>query len=90
MAATKIIFHHMVLIFYSFKGFSDLEDFWARRLQDDFQEDQEDFQTWKSSRRIPGSLLTESSPMSLFHNRSECFDLGQTLEDLWEVFSEVF
>ncbi|KAF2606192.1 hypothetical protein F2Q68_00043423 [Brassica cretica] len=33
----------------------------------------------KSSRRIPGSLLTESSPMSPFHNRSERFgfsDLG--------------
>ncbi|KAF2592756.1 hypothetical protein F2Q70_00044684 [Brassica cretica] len=31
-------FHHMVLFFQSFKGFSDLEDFWARRLPDDFQE----------------------------------------------------
>ncbi|KAF3506310.1 hypothetical protein F2Q69_00004553 [Brassica cretica] len=38
MAATKIVFHHMVLISHSFKGFSDLEDFWARRLPDDFQE----------------------------------------------------
>ncbi|KAF3572951.1 hypothetical protein F2Q69_00062814 [Brassica cretica] len=59
MAATKMVFHHMVLIIHSFKGFSDLKDFWARRL--------------------PGSLLTESSPMSLFHNRSERFgftDLG--------------
>ncbi|WZZ53989.1 hypothetical protein YC2023_054096 [Brassica napus] len=47
-----------------------MEDFWARRLPDDFQED---FQTTsrKSSRRLPGSLLTESSPMSPFHNRSE-------------------
>ncbi|KAF2532138.1 hypothetical protein F2Q70_00030638 [Brassica cretica] len=35
MAATKMVFHHMVLIFHSFK---DLEDFWARRLLDDFQE----------------------------------------------------
>ncbi|KAF3533670.1 hypothetical protein DY000_02038352 [Brassica cretica] len=25
MAATKMIFHHMVLIFHSFKGFSDLD-----------------------------------------------------------------
>uniref|UniRef100_A0A0D2ZV49 Uncharacterized protein n=1 Tax=Brassica oleracea var. oleracea TaxID=109376 RepID=A0A0D2ZV49_BRAOL len=68
----------MVLIFHSFKGFSELEDFWARRLPDDFQEV---FQTTsrKSSRRLPGSLLTEFSPMSPFHNRSECFgfsDLG--------------
>ncbi|KAF3565485.1 hypothetical protein DY000_02018155 [Brassica cretica] len=41
----------------------------------------EDFQTTfrKSSRRVPGSLLTEFSPMSPFHNRSERFgftDLG--------------
>ncbi|KAF3546128.1 hypothetical protein DY000_02009016 [Brassica cretica] len=68
MAATKMVFHHMVLIFHSFKGFSDLEDFWARR----FSDHQEVF-------RRPGSLLTDSSPMSLFHNRSKCFgfsDLG--------------
>ncbi|CAG7902039.1 unnamed protein product [Brassica rapa] len=33
------VFHHMVLIFHSIKGrFSDLEDFWARRLPDDFRE----------------------------------------------------
>ncbi|KAF3600471.1 hypothetical protein F2Q69_00036485 [Brassica cretica] len=38
MNATKMVFHHMVLIFHSFKGFSDLEDFWARRLPDNFQE----------------------------------------------------
>ncbi|KAF2591579.1 hypothetical protein F2Q70_00040502 [Brassica cretica] len=47
-------------------------------LPDDFQEV---FQTTsrKSSRRLPESLLTESSPMSPFHNRSERFgfsDLG--------------
>ncbi|KAF3499002.1 hypothetical protein DY000_02057183 [Brassica cretica] len=63
MAATKMVFHHMVLIFHSFKDFSDIEDFWAKRLADNFQ----------------GSLLTESSPMSPFHNRSERFgfsDLG--------------
>uniref|UniRef100_A0A0D3CC26 Uncharacterized protein n=1 Tax=Brassica oleracea var. oleracea TaxID=109376 RepID=A0A0D3CC26_BRAOL len=35
MAATKMVFHHMVLIFHSCK---DLKDFWARRLPDDFQE----------------------------------------------------
>ncbi|KAF2595564.1 hypothetical protein F2Q68_00009092 [Brassica cretica] len=102
MAATKMVFHHMVLIFHSFKGFSDLEDFWddlpVSRLKynalEDFQDD------------LLGSLLTESSHMSLFHNRSELFwfltrwfssstwicfsDLEQTLEDLWEVFSKVF
>ncbi|KAF2580387.1 hypothetical protein F2Q68_00005493 [Brassica cretica] len=62
MAATKMVFHYMVLIFHSFK---DLEDFWL-----------EDFQTTsrKSSRRLPESLLTKSSPMSPFHNRSERFD----------------
>ncbi|WZZ67593.1 hypothetical protein YC2023_078963 [Brassica napus] len=39
----------------------------------------EDFQTTsrKSSRRLPGSVLTESSPMSPFHNRSECFGFNQ-------------
>ncbi|KAG5383990.1 hypothetical protein IGI04_035460 [Brassica rapa subsp. trilocularis] len=60
MAATKMVFHHMVLIFHSFKDFSDLEDFWARRLPYDFQED---FHTTfrKSSRRLLRSLLTESS-----------------------------
>ncbi|KAF3610790.1 hypothetical protein DY000_02045436 [Brassica cretica] len=62
MAAAKMIFHHMVLIFHSFK---DLEVFQTTSR--------------KSSRRLPGSLLTESSPMSPFHNRSERFgftDLG--------------
>ncbi|KAF2564449.1 hypothetical protein F2Q70_00018200 [Brassica cretica] len=48
------VFHHMVLIFHSFK---DMEDFWARKLPDDFQE----------------VFQTESSPMSPFHNRSERF-----------------
>ncbi|KAF3549672.1 hypothetical protein DY000_02003640 [Brassica cretica] len=39
----------------------------------------EDFQTTSrmSSRRLPGSLLTESSPMSPFHNRSERFGFNQ-------------
>ncbi|KAF3517724.1 hypothetical protein DY000_02060347 [Brassica cretica] len=53
----------MVLIFHSFKGFSDLEDFWddlpVSRLKynalDDFQEV---FQTTsRKSSRLPGSLL---------------------------------
>ncbi|KAF3602366.1 hypothetical protein F2Q69_00034320 [Brassica cretica] len=81
------VFHHMILIFHSFKGFSDLdfgyagfsdlEDFWddlpvssqKYNALDDFQEV---FQTTsrKSSRRLPGSLLTKSP----FHNRSERFD----------------
>uniref|UniRef100_A0A0D3CG36 Uncharacterized protein n=1 Tax=Brassica oleracea var. oleracea TaxID=109376 RepID=A0A0D3CG36_BRAOL len=56
-------FNQMVLIFHSFKGFSDLEDFWDDlpvsrlnyRLPDDFQEV---FQTTSRmfSRRLPGSL----------------------------------
>nr|VDD58376.1 unnamed protein product [Brassica oleracea] len=66
----------MVLIFHSFKSFSDLEDFWARRLSDNFQESSGRLTSKSSSKRLPGSLLTESSPMSLFHNRSERFDLG--------------
>ncbi|KAF3545471.1 hypothetical protein DY000_02003638 [Brassica cretica] len=41
----------------------------------------EDFQTTskKSSRGLPGSLLTESSPMSPFHNRSERFGFNQVV-----------
>ncbi|KAF2551923.1 hypothetical protein F2Q68_00035807 [Brassica cretica] len=83
----------MVLIFHSFKGFSDLEDFWddlpVSRLKynalDDFQKV---FQTTsrKSSRRLPfqssglpGSLLTKSP----FHNRSEHFGFSN-LEDFWD------
>ncbi|KAF2618810.1 hypothetical protein F2Q68_00038182 [Brassica cretica] len=82
----------MVLIFHSFKGFSDLEDFWddlhVSRLKynalDDFQEV---FQTtsisvvwtsWKSS-GLHGSLLTKSP----FHNRSERFGFSD-LEDFWD------
>ncbi|KAF2552985.1 hypothetical protein F2Q68_00035866 [Brassica cretica] len=78
-----MVLHHMVFIFHSFKGFSDQEDFWARRLPDDFQEV---FQTTsrKSSRRLPVSLLAESSPMSPFHNRSERF--GFTDLDLIYMF----
>ncbi|KAF2594549.1 hypothetical protein F2Q70_00042619 [Brassica cretica] len=80
MAATKIVFHHMVLIFHSIKGFSDLDldmqvfQIWKISWLEVFQATSR-----KSSRRIPGSLLTESSPMSPFHNRSERFgfsDLG--------------
>uniref|UniRef100_A0A0D3BU61 Uncharacterized protein n=1 Tax=Brassica oleracea var. oleracea TaxID=109376 RepID=A0A0D3BU61_BRAOL len=52
-----------------YAGFSDLEEFWdelpVSRLKynalEDFQDD------------LPGSLLTESSHMSPFHNRSERF-----------------
>ncbi|KAF3522797.1 hypothetical protein F2Q69_00051295 [Brassica cretica] len=90
MAATKMVFHHMVLIFHSFKGrfnnfryvflffrsefgyagFSDLEDFWARGLPDDFQQV---FQT-TSSKSSDGVFSHVS-----FHSRSERFgftDLG--------------
>ncbi|KAF2532608.1 hypothetical protein F2Q70_00030431 [Brassica cretica] len=74
MAATKIVFHHMVLIFHSFKGFSDL-DLDMQVFQIWKISGLEDFQTTftKSSRRLPGSLLAESSPMSPFHNISERF-----------------
>nr|VDD30012.1 unnamed protein product [Brassica oleracea] len=58
----------MVLIFHSFKDacFSDLDL------------DMQVFQIWKTSGledflEVSGSLLTESSPMSPFHNRSERF-----------------
>ncbi|CAN6848269.1 unnamed protein product, partial [Brassica oleracea] len=58
----------MVLIFHSFKGFSDLEDFWAIKLPENFQKISR-----TSSRRLSGSLLTEPSLISPFHNRSKCF-----------------
>ncbi|KAG5397389.1 hypothetical protein IGI04_019203 [Brassica rapa subsp. trilocularis] len=82
MAATKIVFHHMVLIFHSFKGksinfryvffvfykgFSDLNlDMRVFLIWKSYG--LEDFQTTsrKSYRRLPGGLLTESSPMSIF------------------------
>ncbi|KAG5397730.1 hypothetical protein IGI04_019544 [Brassica rapa subsp. trilocularis] len=34
---------------------------------------------WRTSRRLPGSLLKESSPMSPFHNRYERFGFNQML-----------
>ncbi|KAF2530394.1 hypothetical protein F2Q70_00030640 [Brassica cretica] len=43
MAATKMFFHHMVLIFHSFKGFSDLDlemqvfQIWKISRLEDFQ-----------------------------------------------------
>ncbi|CAG7900971.1 unnamed protein product [Brassica rapa] len=65
----------MVLIFHSFKDISDLElgmkvfQIWKTSGLEDFQTTSR-----KSSRRLPGrSLLTESSLMSLFHNRTEHF-----------------
>ncbi|KAF2589228.1 hypothetical protein F2Q70_00039585 [Brassica cretica] len=71
MATTKMFFRSE----FGYVGFSDLENFWARKLPDDFYEV---FQTafMKSSRRLPGSLPTESSPLSPFHNKFERFDLG--------------
>ncbi|KAG5415274.1 hypothetical protein IGI04_002841, partial [Brassica rapa subsp. trilocularis] len=66
-----LVFNQMVLIFHSFKGFSDLEDFWddllVSRLKynalDDFQEV---FQTTSTSvsSGLPGSLLTKSTSIS--------------------------
>ncbi|KAF2561117.1 hypothetical protein F2Q70_00018483 [Brassica cretica] len=62
------------------QGFSDLDldmqffQIWKTSGLEDFQ-----MTSRKSSRQLPGSLLTESSPMSSFHNRSERFgfsDLG--------------
>ncbi|KAF3592657.1 hypothetical protein DY000_02020429 [Brassica cretica] len=69
MAAAKMVFHHMVFIFHSFKGFSDLKDFWddlpvsclKYNAIEDFQDE------------LPGNLLTESSHKSPFHNRSQRF-----------------
>ncbi|CAN6979706.1 unnamed protein product, partial [Brassica oleracea var. botrytis] len=74
------VFHHMVLIFHSFKdaGFSDLDldmqvfQIWKTSGLEDFQTTSR-----KSSRQLPESLLTESSPMSPFHNRSERFSFNQ-------------
>ncbi|KAF3502406.1 hypothetical protein F2Q69_00040491 [Brassica cretica] len=81
----------MVLIFHSFKGFSDLDlDMQVFRIWK--TSGVEDFQTTsrKSSRRLPGSLLTESSPMSPFHNRSERFgfsdlDLDMQVFRIWKT-----
>ncbi|KAF3555428.1 hypothetical protein F2Q69_00012197 [Brassica cretica] len=80
MTAKKKVFHHMVLIFHSFKGFSDMEDFWDElpvsflkyNALEDFQDD------------LPGSLLTESSHMSPFYNRSERFGF-QIWNRLWKT-----
>uniref|UniRef100_A0A0D3D6X4 Uncharacterized protein n=1 Tax=Brassica oleracea var. oleracea TaxID=109376 RepID=A0A0D3D6X4_BRAOL len=68
----------MVLIFHSFKGFSDMDldmqvfQIWKTSGLEDFQ-----MTSRKSSRRLPGSLLTESSLMSPIHNRSERFGFNQ-------------
>ncbi|WZZ78204.1 hypothetical protein YC2023_098776 [Brassica napus] len=58
------VFHHMVLIFHSFKGKSINFRYTT---------------STKSSKRLPGSLLAESSLMSPFHNRFDRFgflDMG--------------
>ncbi|KAL0814117.1 hypothetical protein Bca101_070560 [Brassica carinata] len=41
---------------------------------------------YKSSRRLPGSLLRESSPMSPFHNRSERFGKFLYLDLIYMFF----
>ncbi|KAF2614898.1 hypothetical protein F2Q70_00009618 [Brassica cretica] len=80
MAAKIMVFHHKVFIFHSFKGFSDLDldmqvfQIWKTSRLEDFQTTSK-----KSSRGLPGSLLTESSPMSPFHNRSERFGFNQVV-----------
>ncbi|KAF2614945.1 hypothetical protein F2Q70_00012405 [Brassica cretica] len=87
MAATKMVFYHMVLIFHSFKGFSDLNldmqvfQIWKTSGLEVFQTTSR-----KSSRRLPGSLLTDSSPMSPFHNRSERFDKFLCFTDLGLIY----
>ncbi|KAF3580903.1 hypothetical protein DY000_02030364 [Brassica cretica] len=66
-------------------GFSDLEEFWdelpVSRLKynalEDFQDD------------LPGSLLTESSHMSPFHNRSERFGKFLYLIFLHLIFNQM-
>ncbi|KAF3565654.1 hypothetical protein DY000_02016385 [Brassica cretica] len=70
MAATKMFF----ITWFSSSTHLKTSRRLAKSLPDDIQEV---FQTTsrKSSRRLPGSLLTKYSPMSPFHNRSECFDL---------------
>ncbi|KAF3511221.1 hypothetical protein F2Q69_00001989 [Brassica cretica] len=67
MAATKMVFHHMVLIFHSFKGFSDL-DFDMQVFQIWNNSGLENFQTTsrKSSRRLPGSLLLPDDFLEVF------------------------
>ncbi|KAF3600715.1 hypothetical protein F2Q69_00036567 [Brassica cretica] len=72
-----LVFNQMVLIFHSFKGFSDLEDFWDDLLVSllkynalyDFQEVPDDFQevfqtASRKSSGLPGSLLTKSFSIS--------------------------
>ncbi|KAG5397241.1 hypothetical protein IGI04_019055 [Brassica rapa subsp. trilocularis] len=76
MAATKMVFHHMVFIFYSFKDRSINFRCICRFFRSGFGyvgfSDIEDF--WDDlSDNLPGSLLTESSHMFPFHNRSERF-----------------
>ncbi|KAF3558687.1 hypothetical protein F2Q69_00011747 [Brassica cretica] len=80
----------MVLIFHSFKGFSDL-DLGMKVFQIWKTSGLEDFQTTsiKTSRRLPRSVLTESSPMSPFHNRSERFDKFLCLIFLHLVFNQM-
>ncbi|KAF2615740.1 hypothetical protein F2Q70_00011180 [Brassica cretica] len=81
------IFHHMVLISHSFKGVSDLEDFWARRLPDDFQEV---FQM-TSRKRLLGSFPDDFQEVCLLSCLPFIIDLsiliwildfGRTMESL--------
>ncbi|KAF2596758.1 hypothetical protein F2Q68_00008265 [Brassica cretica] len=84
MAATKMVFHHMVLIFHLFKGFSDLKDFSARRLPDDFQEV---FQTTsrKSSDGVLIKWFSSSTWICALFYRSR-----KLPDDFKEVFQTTF
>ncbi|KAG5397874.1 hypothetical protein IGI04_019688 [Brassica rapa subsp. trilocularis] len=91
MAATKIVFHHMVLIFHSFK---DLEDFWAIRLRDDFETT-----STKSSDGVFSQVLIRWFSSSTWICTLSESDFGRSMESLLgsllkynalEDFQEVF
>ncbi|KAF2567850.1 hypothetical protein F2Q68_00023921 [Brassica cretica] len=81
----------MVLIFHSFKDFSDLEDVWddvpVSRLKynalDDFQEVTT---SRKSSRRLPGSLPGDFQEVFQATSRKSSRRLPGSRLDLLEVF----
>ncbi|KAF2563896.1 hypothetical protein F2Q70_00017868 [Brassica cretica] len=77
MAATKMVFHHMVLIFHSFKDFSDL-DLDMQIFQIRKTSGLEDFQTTsrKTSRRLPGRLPDDFQMTSRKSERFGFIDLG--------------
>ncbi|KAF3598771.1 hypothetical protein F2Q69_00036796 [Brassica cretica] len=93
MDCNKNVFHHMVLIFHSFKGFSDLEDIWddlpVSRLKynalDDFEEV---FQTTDDFQEVVLRIL-----LPCFSDLKDFWDdlpvsrlKYKTLDDFQEVF----